>query len=109
MQKCGPLLRYLKIHVVILKRILEIELFSIICIKPGDYVMAAVINEFKEKCYVPGIVQSTCVRKTSKTYMVMYFNGIEGMNKRNEVIVITKNRYGLAADFIRNKLGFNQK
>jgi hypothetical protein len=77
--------------------------------KLGDYVMAAVINEFKEKCYVPGIIQSINVRKNTKLYTVMYFNGIEGVNKRNEIIVITKNRYGLAADFIRNKIGLTQK
>ncbi len=75
----------------------------------GDYVMATVINEFREKCYVPGIIQSINTRKSTQLYTVMYFNGVEGVNKRNEIILITKNRYGLAADFIRHKIGITQK
>jgi hypothetical protein len=71
--------------------------------------MATVVNEFKEKCFVPGVVQSISVKKSVKLFTVMYFNGIEGINKRNEIIAITKTRYGLLANFLRKKLGLDDK
>ena len=71
--------------------------------------MALVINEFKGKCYVPGIIQSIDTISKPKLFTVMYFNGTEGVNVRNELIGISKNRYGFAANYIRNKLGLQQK
>lgn len=71
--------------------------------------MALVINEFRDRCYVPGIVQSIDTICSPKLYTIMYFNGTEGLNIRNELIGINKNRYGFASNYIRNKLGIEQK
>ena len=38
--------------------------------------MASVINEYDERCYVPGIVQAINEFSTPKLYTVLYFNGI---------------------------------
>lgn len=75
----------------------------------GDYVMALVVNEFSEKCYVPGIIQFIDTIAQPKLFTVMYFNGTEGFNIRNELISISKNRYALSTNYIRNKLGLEQK
>ncbi len=71
--------------------------------------MAFVINEFKEKCYVPGIVQSKLLQTDPKSYpklyTILYFNGEEGENSRAELIKINRFKYGFIVNFIRSKLG----
>jgi hypothetical protein len=69
--------------------------------------MALVINEFKDSCYVPGIVQSIDTICNPKLFTIMYFNGTEGLNLRNELISISKSRYGFASNYIRNRLGLD--
>jgi hypothetical protein len=71
--------------------------------------MALVINEFKDRCYVPGIIQSIDSLSKPKIFTVMYFNGTEGANVRNEIFSISKSRYGFAVNYIRSKLGLEQK
>ena len=62
----------------------------------GDYVMASVINEYDERCWVPGIIQTKLVQVDAhsrpKLFMVLYFNGQEGNNSRVELIKIGMSR-----------------
>lgn len=75
----------------------------------GDYVMASVINEYNERCWVPGIIQTKLIQIDAhahpKLYMVLYFNGQEGNNCRQELVKISKHFYGTAVNYIRSKLG----
>jgi hypothetical protein len=73
--------------------------------KLGDYVMAHVINEFDQKCWVPGIVQTIDQNTQPKVYTILYFNGQEGENTRMELIRINKNSYGFIVNYIRARLG----
>ena len=81
----------------------------------GDYVMACVVNEFEEKCWVPGIIQAKiiatkpcCLKCLNvKMYRILYFNGQEGDNSESELIKINKHSYGFIVSFIRSKLGIS--
>lgn len=78
---------------------------NFICDQAGDYVMASVINEFEQKCYVPGIIQLVDPNSFPKLYTVLYFNGQEGENTRPEMIKINKSTYGSIVNYIRARLG----
>lgn len=67
--------------------------------------MASVINEFEQKCWVPGIVQLIDQNSYPKLYTILYFNGQEGENTRVEMIKINKNKYGFIVNYIRARLG----
>ena len=77
--------------------------------------MACVVNEFEEKCWVPGIIQSKliatkpCCMKCMniKMFKILYFNGQEGENTENELLKINKYTYGSIVNDIRNKLGIS--
>ena len=71
----------------------------------GDYVMALVINEFDQSCWVPGIVQTINEFSFPKLYKILYFNGQEGDNSRVELVKINKNLYGFIVNYIRTRLG----
>jgi hypothetical protein len=81
----------------------------------GDYVMACVVNEFEEKCWVPGIIQSKiiatkpcCLKCLNvKMFRILYFNGQEGDNSESELLKINKHSYGFIVSFIRSKLGIS--
>jgi len=81
----------------------------------GDYVMAKVINEFDEKCWVPGVIQSKmlvnkpcCLKCMSvKMFRILFFNGQEGDNAESELIKINKYSYGFIVNYIRAKLGIS--
>lgn len=74
-------------------------------LKLGDYVMASVINEFEQNCWVPGIVQSIDQISYTKLFTVLYFNGQEGENTRQELYKINRNTYGFIVNYIRSRLG----
>ena len=67
--------------------------------------MACVINEFEQKCWVPGIVQTIHQHAYPKLFTVLYFNGQEGENTRQELAKITRNAYGFIVNYIRSKMG----
>ena len=67
--------------------------------------MASVLNEFEQKCWVPGIVQLIDQNSFPKLYTILYFNGQEGENTRPELIKINKSAYGFIVNYIRGRLG----
>ena len=67
--------------------------------------MASVINEFEQNCWVPGIVQSIDQISYTKLFTVLYFNGQEGENTRQELYKINRNTYGFIVNYIRSRLG----
>lgn len=67
--------------------------------------MASVLNEYDKRCFVPGIVQSINEYSIPKLYTVLYFNGQENYNLRNELIKICKKKYAETTHYIRTKLG----
>jgi len=77
--------------------------------------MAKVINEFDEKCWVPGVIQSKmlinkpCCLKcmSTKMFRILFFNGQEGDNAESELIKINKYSYGFIVNYIRAKLGIS--
>lgn len=80
--------------------------------------MACVINEFGERCWVPGIVQTKLLSSNQnvKVFKILFFNGQEGENTDTELVRINKYSYGSIVNFIRLKLGitsnissFNEK
>jgi len=75
----------------------------------GDYVMASVLNEYDDRCWVPGIIQTKLVqidpRSFPKLFTVLYFNGQEGDNCRAELIKVNKHIYGATVNYIRSRLG----
>ncbi len=73
-------------------------------IKVGDYVMAVVLNEYKEKSYVPGVIEAIDTRSFPSLYSVKYFNGVYGGNKRNELVLISKAKFNNVTDYVRRKL-----
>ena len=87
--------------------IIIIIIITIIIIikKAGDHVMASVINEYDERCFVPGIIQAVNENSTPKLYTILYFNGQENYNLRNELIKICKKKYADITNYIRQKLG----
>ena len=67
--------------------------------------MASVLNEFEQRCWVPGIVQLIDPNSFPKLYTILYFNGQEGENTRPELIKINKSSYGSIVNYIRGRLG----
>ncbi len=73
--------------------------------KVGDYVLASVVNEYEEVCWVPGVIQSIDDYPYPKIYTVLYFNGQESENIKLEMVKITKSNYAKIVENIRFKLG----
>ncbi len=73
--------------------------------KLGDYVLASVINEYEDVCWVPGVIQSIDDYHYPKIYTVLYFNGQESENIKLEMVKINKTTYGNIVENIRTKLG----
>ncbi len=71
----------------------------------GDYVLAQVINELNESCFVPGIIQTINQLSNPKLYRVMYFNGQDGENSRNEIVKINKTTFSFTVNYIKTRLG----
>lgn len=71
--------------------------------------MACVINEFGERCWVPGIIQSKLIasKPNIKVFKILYFNGQEGENQESDLVKINKYSYGSIVTFIRSKLGIS--
>ena len=67
--------------------------------------LASVINEYEELCWVPGIVQSIDDYSYPKVYTVLYFNGQESENIKLEMVKINKREYGSIVENIRYRLG----
>lgn len=73
----------------------------------GDHVLASVINEYEQLCWVPGIIQSINDYNYPKLYTVLYFNGQESENIKLEMVKISKSDYGSIVENIRHRLGLN--
>jgi len=71
----------------------------------GDYVLASVINEYDQLCWVPGIIQAIDDYAYPKLYTVLYFNGQENENIKLEMVKINKFSYGKIVENIRYRLG----
>ena len=67
--------------------------------------LASVINEYDEICWVPGVIQSIDDYTYPKVYSVLYFNGQESENIKLEMVKINKSSYRRIVETIRTKLG----
>lgn len=74
-------------------------------IKVGDYVMANILNENDQDCWIPGKVLHVWFY-TGKdgfdrlAYSVQYYNNYEGLNEQEQVIKINKKRYDWYKDYL---------
>lgn len=68
--------------------------------KEGDFVMANIINEFGQDCWVPGIVQFVNYDSEPISYRVLYYNGEEGSNTYTQLIKLSKDQYFNIKDYI---------
>lgn len=67
--------------------------------------MTRVINEFGQICWVPGTIHTIDTLSKQKVYQILYFNGQNGQNSRENLVKIDKIQYGYAVNFIRNLIG----
>ena len=67
--------------------------------------LASVINEYDEICWVPGVIQSIDDYTYPKVFSVLYFNGQESENIKLEMVKISKSSYRRIVEIIRTKLG----
>ena len=67
--------------------------------------LASVINEYDQLCWVPGIIQSIDDYSYPTLFTVLYFNGQENENIKLEMVKINKSSYGRIVENIRLRLG----
>jgi hypothetical protein len=75
-------------------------------LKVGDYVMANIMNEHDQDCWIPGIIKSIDYNDADEefVYTVIYFNGEEGQNVNKQLIKIGKFQYHLFTQYLMHKL-----